>query len=298
MFERILVPLDGSPSGEACLPFLGKLSRWQAPHAVLVQVLDPRLLDARPAGDVDAGSLARTYLDQVGTMLRTENIPSTRITRVGPTAETLLAAAREEHVSLLAISTHGRLTPPALPYGTVAAELFRSCPVPILAAPSGGPEAISSADGRPFRSILILVNGDLRHPADLTVPAEVAVQTGAEAVLLRLAPPAETGRGEAEERADAEEYVERLGVLFNRRRISTNLVVEQGDPVKAIQEFALRRHADLLVLGREMASGDADERSPFDSLLRKTGIPVLLLGPEKPESVTRREERVATKGRP
>jgi nucleotide-binding universal stress UspA family protein len=298
MFERILVLLDGSPTGEACLPYLGKLSRWGPPHAVLTRVLDPRLLEGGPAEEEREIAFARAYLDQIVTVLRAMKIPSTTITRVGPVAETLLAMTGSSTASLVAISTHGRLTPAEVPYGTVAAQIFRSCPLPILAVPLGARDAsVGKPVGvePPFRNILVASGGDLRDGPDVSIPAELAAQSGAEVLLVRMAPPERTGRGEAEERSAAEEYLDRSGPFFERQRVSTDRVVEQGDPAKAILDLALRRRVDLIALGQEAAFGEARERAAFHSLLRWATVPLLLFRSESRASAHGPPERAAMK---
>ncbi|HEX3273672.1 MAG TPA: universal stress protein [Gemmatimonadales bacterium] len=143
----ILVPLDGSPLGEAVLRPAAALARIRGTGLTLVQVVPPVLevadmtlpLAAAVAVPGEPGMTellqqeAQDYLDALVAELRTEGIPATGTAVVGyHVAKTIQELARPERFGLIAMATHGRGGVRRLALGSVADKLVRSADVPVL----------------------------------------------------------------------------------------------------------------------------------------------------------------------
>jgi nucleotide-binding universal stress UspA family protein len=124
MFNRILVPLDGSPLAERALPHAEQFARIFGASIVLLQVLEPASYHENPKA-VDPLSWqirkaeAELYMQGIAARTREnlgENIlletgeQKSRVDyciREGKTAENIVDFAHAENIDLLVISTHG-----------------------------------------------------------------------------------------------------------------------------------------------------------------------------------------------
>jgi nucleotide-binding universal stress UspA family protein len=147
MFERILVPLDGSGLAESVLPHARELAARFNSELILLQVLEsaPRMLGESNAPGVPEESTrtvqdehartvedARRYLETVlagaggdGFERRTEVVS-------GQPAETILEYAERANVSLICLSSHGRGGIGRLVFGSVADHVIQNSSIPLL----------------------------------------------------------------------------------------------------------------------------------------------------------------------
>jgi nucleotide-binding universal stress UspA family protein len=153
MFERILVPLDGSKVGEAALPVIGKLIAQFSPgtkvEVTLMQVLPPTHWIV--AGDVGAPvrytdeelepmkRASLNYLNRAGESLRSQGITVKTMAGVGNQTAEILRAADEIGADMIAMSTHGRSGLRRWAFGSVTDKVLRGARVPVLTvrAPEG-----------------------------------------------------------------------------------------------------------------------------------------------------------------
>src|SRR5258706_9482083 len=132
LFERMLVPLDGSPEAESILYQAQKLLCGKQGEVILFHVLDAASGPANPEA-------AEKYLRGVEKRLAAYGARVRRVLRSGPVESALLETIQSERVSLVALSSHGRQTSVNTPVaGTVATVLpasdvpgFHSRPVEI-----------------------------------------------------------------------------------------------------------------------------------------------------------------------
>jgi nucleotide-binding universal stress UspA family protein len=135
-FDKILVPLDGSPFAEAALPKAVELIRHN-PKATLVLLraaqastlpgTDP--IDAQVSVVHDAGD----YLETVAAWLREDGVPGvTTSVWYGAAAPSILEAVRMLKPDLIVMSTHGRSGFGRLVRGSVAEAVLRGTRTPIF----------------------------------------------------------------------------------------------------------------------------------------------------------------------
>lgn len=139
MYQKVLVPLDGSPLAEAVLPHAKILAESKNAEIVLLRVaVDPAAefaftdpgLAAQVVGEMK--SEARSYMDSVRTQLHRENFRATMLIREGPIAETILAVAQEVGANIIAMSTHGRTGASRWLLGSIAERVVHHARVPVL----------------------------------------------------------------------------------------------------------------------------------------------------------------------
>ncbi len=139
MYKRILVPLDGSPLAESVVPHALALAKALDVEIVLLRVT------VNPAAEFSfsdpglASNLiqeleqeSKTYIKAMCTKLEKGGVRVTYLLREGAVAETIIEAAETMQVDLIAMSTHGRSGIPRWLLGSVADQVLRTSPVPVM----------------------------------------------------------------------------------------------------------------------------------------------------------------------
>jgi len=154
MYERILVPLDGSPLAEAVLGHVTPIAERFGAEIVLLQVVStfaeivsktmpresfpsPTLqdmsVDAAQAQHDAEQATAAVYLQRVSESLAAKGLKATIDVREGPApAAVILAVALDRDCDLIAMSTHGRSGLGRAVFGSVTDDVLRNSPLPLL----------------------------------------------------------------------------------------------------------------------------------------------------------------------
>lgn len=133
MFERIMVPLDGSSVAEEAIGVAAEVARRFDAELLLLRVFAPPVLT--PGNTVDVEALMETerqafisYLEP----LQPEGV-RTRVLAIqaGSSAEGILATIDLDKVQLVVMTSHGRTGVKRFLFGSVAEKVVRraSCPV-------------------------------------------------------------------------------------------------------------------------------------------------------------------------
>jgi nucleotide-binding universal stress UspA family protein len=143
MYQKIMVPLDGSELAECVLPHVKTLTQGQNVREIMfVRVVEPvrRTSDAfyplneKQLQEVDEESkkVARNYLDQLVARL---NYGKTKINSdvlFGNEAENLIEYAEKNKADLIVIATHGRSGVFRWVWGSIADRILHSAKTPVL----------------------------------------------------------------------------------------------------------------------------------------------------------------------
>ena len=139
MYNRILVPLDGSPVAEAVLPQAEMLAKCSDAEIVLLSVVvypsvDYYIPDPAMAISVhmEQQNASKKYLWHVADELRAQGLHVRTELCEGPVAEAILDYADSTQSDLIAMSTHGRSGFGRFLLGSVAEKVVRSAKVPVL----------------------------------------------------------------------------------------------------------------------------------------------------------------------
>ena len=135
-FDKILVPLDGSPFAEAALPKAVELIRTKA-RATLILL---RAAEATTCPGVDPTDAqvtivheAEGYLETVAARLREHGVFRVKTSVwYGAPARAILDAARMTKPDLILMSTHGRSGIDRLIVGSVAESVLRGTRTPLF----------------------------------------------------------------------------------------------------------------------------------------------------------------------
>ena len=147
-FRKVLLPLDGSDTGEAAVPFAEELARKTNARLLLLSVMMPayRITAAQDYPGVDLEPImkaqresAENYLHDVEAKLKQKGITTSSDTMVGSAAETILDYSKEKQVDLIAMSTHGRSGFGRWILGSVTDKVVRASEIPVMVMRASGP---------------------------------------------------------------------------------------------------------------------------------------------------------------
>jgi len=142
MYDKILVPLDGSALAEDVLPHVAEMTSHTKSEVILLQVclydqpsedecLFPAAID-REAEKCQMAAERMRYLNSVAQRLRKLGFNVRIAVEFGYPAERIVDYANEHKVSLIAMSTHGRSGISRWVYGSVADRVLQAATVPVL----------------------------------------------------------------------------------------------------------------------------------------------------------------------
>ena len=146
MYQKILVPLDGSKLAECAIPHVEKIAEGcGAEQVILVSVTERvsgyRVMDdpGQPLGQRLApeavGKLerqARRYLGKIAKTLEAKGIKVLEEVLMGKPADEITLYAANERCDLIIMASHGRSGPSRWARGSVADKVLRASSVPVL----------------------------------------------------------------------------------------------------------------------------------------------------------------------
>jgi len=177
MFQRIMVPLDGSERAEQALLVAARIARATHGALLLVQVVSSvAYVGAKFVSQDDTMRVqlqaAEDYLRGVAQREDMKDVPSSIKALEGAlVADDILDIAAREQCDLMVLCSHGRTGLLRWALGSVAARLLHHATVPVLILRSGGPSPAhlqGNAD-HPVQALLTLDESPLAEAA--LVPA-------------------------------------------------------------------------------------------------------------------------------
>ena len=144
MYEKIMVPLDGSELAECVLPHVeGFIKGCHVSNVVFVRVVEP-ITAPVGIGNVYIGreesrerestrkSAVKDYLNQIVDRLKHEGTELHSEVLVGRVADSLADYTEKNDIDLILIATHGRSGVTRWVRGSVADKILRYSNVPVL----------------------------------------------------------------------------------------------------------------------------------------------------------------------
>ena len=151
MFQRILLPLDGSELSAQALPYAAEIAVRFGTEMFLLRSVPPvsvpgfeagtmtdaataeNLLEAVQGQEAQAIRRAEDYLKEHAKGLRDQGLKVTVRAVVGAPAASILDLCRREGVDLVVMATRGRSSLGRALLGSVADQVIRHSGVPVLA---------------------------------------------------------------------------------------------------------------------------------------------------------------------
>jgi len=134
VYERVLVPLDGSDLAELALPFAEELAAKLGSEVVLLCVSD--------SAEAEDYAKRQIYLEQITTVVARAAekllldpgapVKITPVMAVGSAADGIIDYAIKNSVNLIIMATHGRTGVTRWALGSVAEKVMRAGTRPVL----------------------------------------------------------------------------------------------------------------------------------------------------------------------
>lgn len=195
MFQRILVPLDGSPLAERALPIAARIARASHGSLLLLRVVStlsqlgmymadtPILMGDTIDEELTA---AASYLADKAKAHEFAGINIETAVFSGIAASHILDVAQHQQVDLVVMCSHGKTGFERWVLGSVAQKIARHSPVPVfvLNGRESRPSNLFQEGTHPVRA-LVTLNGSLQSEAVLEPVAQLvtALSTPAEGAL-------------------------------------------------------------------------------------------------------------------
>jgi nucleotide-binding universal stress UspA family protein len=298
MYDRILVPLDGSEVAEQVLPYVKLLARRSQVPITLLRVIEPvpydliAVAERVPTEQVNANlqANAQEYLEKTSAPLREEGLPVTPKVLSGVPATCIVEEGAREPGTIVAMSTHGRSGVARWAFGSVADKVIQTATVPLLIVRSQ--EEPTPESQIIINKVIVPLDGSelaeqiLPHVADLAKSLDLSV------TLLRVTPSAGDyyrfmeypipELDDLPEQMDAEalKYLEDQGKWLRQHGVSrVEERLSHGPPAIEVAEFARETSNNLVAMTTHGRSGVGRWilGSVADRVIRHSGDPVLVV---------------------
>jgi nucleotide-binding universal stress UspA family protein len=303
MFEKILVPLDGSPLAQAILPYVMVVAKGFRSRVILFHVAETALDDEAPEQKTYADEamerirpLAESYLAGVADELRREGLDvETRVVK-GRAAAQIMDHCEQQNIDLIAMSTHGSSGLARWVTRSGVERILRACEQPVLLVRPRDEGASGEAAGRLFK-IIVPLDGSKAAEAALPFVEELAKGLKLEVILIQVigiettvhfapeTPGSWPVPNDILQRLDvvASGYLTGLAKQLKDRGLTVQWEVLHGSAGPRIVEFAKQTPDSLVAMTTHGRSGFRRwvMGSVTDVVVRETGEPVLVIRPHR-----------------
>jgi len=269
MYERILVPLDGSSAAEIALPYAEEIAAKIGAEIILASVSEQAA--------VETDHLYRSYLERIVEQVQRQlkdwgakkeaKVKSEVL--LGTPASEILRYADENNVSLITMASRGRSSRGPWLLGNIAAKVLRASGKPVLLIRAqADKEALRQRSL--VKRILVPLDGSKLGEEAIPYAEALAKVLGAEIVLFQafMTP---TWRGGAYEyrsvsptqfeeekqklRKSAMAYLDNQGKAFHEKGLITSSTAKEGIAPDQILEYAEANRIDLIAMSTHGHSG-------------------------------------------
>lgn len=151
MYEKIMVPLDGSKLAECVLPHVEAfIEGCHVSKVVLVRVVEPAASfysgdypispEVLKERETDSKTSAKNYLEQIVNRLKPKQTEIHSEVLVGHVADSLTEFSEQNDFDLILIATHGRSGIKRWVRGSIADKVLRGANIPVLMVRAPGSE--------------------------------------------------------------------------------------------------------------------------------------------------------------
>jgi nucleotide-binding universal stress UspA family protein len=290
MYERILVPLDGSELAEQAIPYAEWLASKFNSEVILIT--------ACLAGDPLERALTE-YIERRVEKIQSLGIKTRSLCIEGEPAASIINFAGKNNISLIILSTHGRTGVSHWPLGSITNKVVQRSHIPVFLVRSSQP-AKTSAD-KEMQNILLTLDGSHFSEAIIPYVEKLAKVMDSEVVLLRVVEPvklpqlaAYADREKYEKgfidklRKEAKRYLDQKKTALARKGIKVNSALLEGKADEAILQYAEDKSVNLIALTTHGFSGITKWAygSVASRIIEASSKPTLLVRPPLPASKT------------
>ncbi len=274
-FENVLVATDFSPLSEPALLWAKAIARRYGSELYVTHAISPAetaLVPPENWGSTQEAIEEAATREMDGLDTNLQGVAHKMLLQHGSVWESISAAIEKFRIDLVVMATHGREGLGRFILGSVAEEVFRQVPCPVLTV---GPKVTAQVIGGPeFRQILLATNFGPESLAAVGYAVSLAQEFRTGLTLLNVM-----------DETDFEPPTDPQVALKNRidrlHRVippdaepwrEPNFMVEFGNASEQILKVAQERNADLIVLGAKSANGHAGAATHFASATAHTVV--------------------------
>jgi nucleotide-binding universal stress UspA family protein len=302
MFEKILVPLDGSKNAEMVLPYAEEIAGKFHSELKLIGVTEKENIPS-PSTAPNTTDVLFSYLvekvKQVTEQGRGFGIDSAQQITFkllsGKVAQKILAYSEEINADLIALTSRGTSSQEKWVLGNVSAKILRATRKPVLIVRSA-PAETALIEKNLVKRILLPLDGSVTGEAAIQITESLATHLDAQLTLFHVLEPImkygmyDTNAHYAiqdslsDREAAARTYLNKVNEAIKERTgiVSSNVVI-MGYPANEIASYSKNHDIDLIAMSTHGRSGL--QHWVFGSVTDKTlhfgDTPVLVIRPNK-----------------
>jgi nucleotide-binding universal stress UspA family protein len=294
MFQRILVPLDGSPLAERALAPATMLAKRFDAGLLLVRAILVRVFPGADPGPAQLEALqhAERYLDGIARPIKEQGISVRTAIPYDPPAIGIADQAEFRHVDLIVMSTHGRKWPDTLLHPSVTLGVLEHTAAPILALKGSDedPAQLPRFMTNPDAPILVPLDGSLLAESALPLAEALSKTFGNPLLLVRTVEqpriasvsidnPAIITKVEEWAIQETQSYLQRKLHEVRSRGVRATTESSVGGPAWFIDECVQAHSAGLVVMASHGRSGLGRFLlgSVAQTVLRESNVPVVMV---------------------
>jgi nucleotide-binding universal stress UspA family protein len=274
LIRTIVVPLDGSESGERAIPWAKAVAGDTAdivllevtPVASSVRTIDGQIVGTAETIQEGYRQMAQQQLNEsLGRWFGSKEKVSTSIA-TGDPGEQILAVAAEQNADLIVMSSHGRGAVGRFVSGSVADRVVRHAPLPVMIV---GPEGDIATDAS-IRRIVAPVEASPLSVAALPVAGSLSLLTGASVTVVHVMvttsgvimlypdvvgtlPPSAYETAQEHLTAEARDLVDKAVMALADLGVEATGEIYSGNPAESI--ISVLKPGDVIVLSSHARQG-------------------------------------------
>ena len=288
MYNRILVPLDGSELAEGALPYAEGIATRLHSEVILLTTCTPGDCLERPL---------RAYLEKRAGELSSLGIKASPLVVQGNAANEILDFAERNDINLIIISTHGRTGLSIWPLGSIANKILQKSHIPILLIRSSELETVLRE--KEVRRIIVPLDGSQFAEGVIPYVEGLAKGMDSEVILITVNEPLQVPDivrhtagfdGEKYEeltvRTDKQvkRYLSKKESALRHKSVKVRSTSLLGMPAQTILQYAEDNSVSLIALSTHGFSGIS--KWAFGSIaakiIERSSKPVLMVRPSLP----------------
>ena len=292
MYEKILVPLDGSDLAEGALPYALEVAAASRSEVILTTISE---------SSDELSPLYQAYIDRMIARTRGEMLKRSSTEQrvrgkalIGKPADEILRLVEEEQVSLIVLANRGTGQGPwAL--GHIASKVLQASRTPVMLVKTG--KAGRYRESTLVKRILLPLDTSIPGAAATPYAAELARLLHASLVLLHVEPkplpwllapgvefaylPPVSPDQQAKQLTSHMEYVYKMAQALREKGLVVSCEASAGSPASEILSYAAANEIDLIALSTHGHSGLARfvYGSVTEKVLEVAELPVLVVRP-------------------
>jgi len=268
MLNNILVPLDGSPVGEAALPYAQALAGRSRARLTLLHAASalPGLgvISERQERAVEE---SERYLSDIAARLRDEGSNIHVAAPYGQPAQSIISNIASRNIDLVVMATHDLTRARRWTRGSIAETVIGHTEVPVLLIRASTGAALADRFRTPRPVLVVPLDGSELAEAALPVARDLAVALTAKLVLVgvvsHVGMPAPVRRGAPaslseqdfrQVRDEARAYLESTASQLGSDLV-TGIAIHSGEPGREIDREAEERGAAAIVMATHGRTG-------------------------------------------